>query len=561
MKKQKKNDSYGCGTWIAIAVILGAIAEFLPVAAGWGAIALIAYGIYKYNTDKKNQDLNTEHDLEQKLNTYSMTGDNHTENELKETIQRKNKLISEQNFDISEKDRKIADLEKNLDEQKEKYQKLFLERNELLLRQSEYNSESKTKKEYIKIDDLDPYTWETALFLSEKETCNIELVKKRFQIRYERCERIINELYEMGIVGEDENGYRKVLIDNYSITKIYSDLIGNKIEKKSKNQNDAITKKLNAKIEELENTIVIKNKRIHEVESVIDGFKVEIGELQKVCVHHREEVNRLRKADEEKTKSFLELGQERENELNKFKVMLNNLKNEIGEIDGRYTERELRLEQEFQEKRNKMESEIKDIKKELETLNNEAIEEYYVFSDYRGITSQDCQNQLFILKTKENDIRKSGEDVFVFDYSEKKKIVERSIRQILRNFNADCDNIIMNISSKNIDLVRNRIIKSYETLNNMYEKDGVSLTDDILSLKLEQATLLYTYEMKRIEEKQIQQAIKEQNQRQPVITVTLSQTCRNVLLYHPLSYSAPHSPVLKAESAVVLFWESRFSLA
>ena len=163
----------------------------------------------------------------------------------------------------------------------------------------------------------------------------------------------------------------------------------------------------------------------------------------------------------------------------------------------------------YKEKRREIESEINDIKEELKILNDKAIETYYYFSDYNNITSQECLNQLSILKAKENELRRSENDVEIFDDSEKKKVVERTIRQMLRNFNSECDNILMNIKIKNIDSIRSKIIKSYETMNNLYSTDGVTLTEDILSIKLEQATLLYNYEMKRMEEKEIQQAIKE----------------------------------------------------
>ncbi len=154
--------------------------------------------------------------------------------------------------------------------------------------------------------------------------------------------------------------------------------------------------------------------------------------------------------------------------------------------------------------------EFDDVKSELKVLNNETIEKYYIFSDFESLTSQDCQNQLSILKVKEKELRNVDGDILVLEKGEKKKTAERCIRQILRNFNSECDNLIMNIKVKNIDLIRSRIQKSYETLNQLYSVDGISLTDKILALKLEQATLLYTYELKYQQEKDIQQAVKEQ---------------------------------------------------
>ena len=187
------------------------------------------------------------------------------------------------------------------------------------------------------------------------------------------------------------------------------------------------------------------------------------------------------------------------------------------ELYEEYRKKKQELDYEFVQKHseyvaqsNKMESEIRSLKSEIKILNNKAVEKYYAFSDYDGISSQDCKNKLMLLKAQEKSLRESELDIVILNSSEKKKLKDRSIRQILRNFNADCDNQIMNVRLKNIDIVRNRIQKSYDTLNKLYSVDGVALSDKILTLKLEQATLLYTYELKYQQEKDIQQAIKEQ---------------------------------------------------
>ena len=194
-----------------------------------------------------------------------------------------------------------------------------------------------------------------------------------------------------------------------------------------------------------------------------------------------------------------------------------NFQNELDSIRSDYENKKRELEQEYVEKHsgyceayNKIQSEISTIKSEMKILNNEAIEKYYVLSDYDGITSQDCKNELVLLKSEEKRLRDSDIDIMITNESEKKKLLDRSIRQIIRNFNSDCDNQILNIRIKNIDVVRNRIQKSYDTLNKLYSTDGVALSREILELKLKQATLLYTYELKYQQEKDIQQAIKEQ---------------------------------------------------
>lgn len=487
---KKKNSGYGCGSIIAIILVCVFLIEFLPTIGSIALISFIIFGIYKYISENKSRKSNIESSPIETLNDNEETIEtrNLTEKDLKEMVYRKNKLISEQNFDISEKNETIDKLNRKMEEQNERYEKVLSERSDLIFKQKliisdrekevielknsieelERKIELESQKDYVKMEDLDPYTWEMALSMTQKDKCNASMIQRQLRIGFNRACKIADELYAIGIVGEDkESGFREILVDKYGITEIYSKLIGGVLEKKRKNldaKKDLKIYELNNQILELKNAITTKN------------FEIE-----------------------------------------RFQKTIENLKNEIGKIDEEHSERELRLKQEFQnncqeyeEERIKIKSEITDIKTELKILNDKAIEIYYRFSDYSNITSQECLNELSILKTKENELRKSDGDVDIFDYSEKKKVVERCIRQILRNFNSECDNIITNIKIKNIDSVRDKIRKSYETLNNLYSKDGISLTDDILSLKLEQATLLYTYELKRIEEKEIQQAIKEQ---------------------------------------------------
>jgi hypothetical protein len=91
-----------------------------------------------------------------------------------------------------------------------------------------------------------------------------------------------------------------------------------------------------------------------------------------------------------------------------------------------------------------------------------------------------------------------------------KKEITANSKQILRCFDAECENVLLNLSSKNIEASRNKITKSFESLNKLYEVDGVSMNKKLLEYKLQELNLVYTYELKKEQEKEIQKAIKEQ---------------------------------------------------
>ena len=91
-----------------------------------------------------------------------------------------------------------------------------------------------------------------------------------------------------------------------------------------------------------------------------------------------------------------------------------------------------------------------------------------------------------------------------------KKEVNNICKQILRCFNSECDNVLLNLSSKNIDISRNKITKSFESLNKIFASNGVQMNHKLLEYKLEELNMVYTYELKKEQEREIQRAIKEQ---------------------------------------------------
>lgn len=154
-------------------------------------------------------------------------------------------------------------------------------------------------------------------------------------------------------------------------------------------------------------------------------------------------------------------------------------------------------------------SKIKDAESEISSIESSTITSHYDFSDYDALSSEDCKNKLALLKNKEKDYIKSNAAVIIKSTATK-KIVNNNIKQLLRCFNCECDNVLLNLSVKNVDSSRNKITKSFETLNKIFETDGVTLNSELLSLKLEELNLVYMQEKKKEEEKEIQKAIKEQ---------------------------------------------------
>ena len=165
---------------------------------------------------------------------------------------------------------------------------------------------------------------------------------------------------------------------------------------------------------------------------------------------------------------------------------------------------------------NQLYSEISKVKKELKNKREEieSLEPLVtvVNIDTKGLdlaTSQELKNILSKYKLDEAELVKNNTAVDVLIYDDK-KFTTTQIRQILRSFNAECDLAISNVTLKNIDSMRNKILRSYEALNKIYKSDGVQITKTFLENKLQQLITAHAYQEKLENEREQKKLIQEQ---------------------------------------------------
>ena len=112
----------------------------------------------------------------------------------------------------------------------------------------------------------------------------------------------------------------------------------------------------------------------------------------------------------------------------------------------------------------KLSMQKQELQKEIEILNKESIVSSYDYSDYETLSSIQCKNELAILKTREKDLIKENRAIINMNYENNTKIISNNIKQLLRCFNCECDNVFLSLNYKNIDTSRNKIAKIYESL-------------------------------------------------------------------------------------------------
>lgn len=156
-----------------------------------------------------------------------------------------------------------------------------------------------------------------------------------------------------------------------------------------------------------------------------------------------------------------------------------------------------------------LKKEKKDIEEEVHKLNKQVTLQVVDISDYDHITSEECKNELALLKIEENELVKN-ENALIITSSDSKKVLNNNIKQILRCFNSECSNIMSNLTVKNVETSRNKVMKSYETLNSIFSTDGVKIKNELLEIKLKELNLNYAYQLKKEQEREQQKAIKEQ---------------------------------------------------
>lgn len=205
-----------------------------------------------------------------------------------------------------------------------------------------------------------------------------------------------------------------------------------------------------------------------------------IDELERTALKWEERITNLQKQHEDVSKTLALETVQKKHEINLYEEEILSLQNQLNSLN-----------------------------KEINISEREIICKQYIYSDYDGLSSEECKNKLAVLKNKEQEVIKSVSGISISSTASK-KVQNDNIKQILRCFNSECDNILLNLSVKNIDSSRNKITKAFDSLNKIFEVDGIQLNRELLEFKLEELNLVYTYEKKKEIEREQQRAIKEQ---------------------------------------------------
>lgn len=178
-----------------------------------------------------------------------------------------------------------------------------------------------------------------------------------------------------------------------------------------------------------------------------------------------------------------------------------------------------------------IERELKNKKNELEKINKklthveEEFEENVGIIEVSGVmnlpnynmnSSEGHKEELKAIRQKQKEMVKNKTAVKYSDWlvngskKEGKKLTNSMIKLVLRCFNVECDNVILKVKFNNYDSCVNKLYGVRESINKISDCTNVTISYDYLQLKLKELKLAFCYEQKKQEEKEEQQAIREQ---------------------------------------------------
>ncbi|HDJ3102129.1 TPA: DUF4041 domain-containing protein [Staphylococcus aureus] len=188
-------------------------------------------------------------------------------------------------------------------------------------------------------------------------------------------------------------------------------------------------------------------------------------------------------------------------------VTLQNLKekNKSINIENQKIKREI---QELKNLKKDLISSIEEGTKELEHITSYLNDELFKYDieltypfDLVEVDSSQINTYIKKLQMKEKELL-NLEEVKIFNFStENKRHQNAQAKQIIRLFNAETSQLINKVNSKNIESMQNKIFKSYEGINKIFETDNVRIPETLLDIKLEMLDLMHKYQVKIEDEK------------------------------------------------------------
>lgn len=191
------------------------------------------------------------------------------------------------------------------------------------------------------------------------------------------------------------------------------------------------------------------------------------------------------------------------------------LESEIITIEATLSKRRQGLDRELAE----LDQQLKEKRKGLILVDDEILLQSFGFYKprYELANAEAYKARLEQIRDAQESLIKTGKATIVpknwtvnNSAKEGERMVKDNVKLIVRSFNNECDASIIGVKFSNIDSIEKRIRKAFDTLNQLGQRIGISLTNEFLNLKLQELYLAHEYQVKKQQEKEEQKRIREQ---------------------------------------------------
>ncbi len=227
-------------------------------------------------------------------------------------------------------------------------------------------------------------------------------------------------------------------------------------------------------------------------------------------------------AEKNRVKELQNTQQENSNKIESLNIELESLKPyaEIRDIERekKRVQEELSKEKDYYngqiENYNKIVSnkkqEITSLRQEIDILNDEILLQTYgiytplydfqKLEDYKEKLDEIRNLEKQLIRDKEASISSIN---WLVDGSSSKgrALTNQQIKQMIRNFNIECDLLIDKVKFNNIEAFIHKIHHTAEIINKLNDKSGISISNKYVDLKIEELRVAYEYAKKKQDEK------------------------------------------------------------
>ena len=273
------------------------------------------------------------------------------------------------------------------------------------------------------------------------------------------------------------------------------------------------------------------NQRENEINEELKAKKAELANIDDILEEkERQKVKEINEKLEDKNKELayidvkleaMELQKEKEinEKLESKRAELVNIDSKLDEIE---KEKENEINIKLKEKKSiliNLDKELEEKKKGIVLVDDELeMQEVGLYQPkYNFITAVLYKEKLDEIRKKQKDLIKNKlaavcqTEWTVNDSKQQgKAMTNANIKQILKNFNLECEMTISKVKLSNRENSIKRIKKSFDTLNKLNERNVIKITPQYLDLKLQELDVAIAYELKKQEEKELLRESREQ---------------------------------------------------